>query len=335
MVIKMNRIKYLVNRVRNLNFTDLRTTVDYVSQKTKKPKIIIFLDIVWCGFFYLGGYTDYRIFKMYELNFSQRKTLLTRGKNNKYIKKLNNKKDWHLVHHKNEFNQLFADYINRKWLFLNNNYQEFQQFIKDKIFIIAKPTSGSQGIGIEKIKIKDYQPKELYNYLIEKNLTIVEEELRQHDVLHKLHPHSVNTLRIVTILHKQQVHIIAAYLRIGNQNIVDGMTGGGMVAPIDIKNGTIKFPAANKNDETFVEHPLTKQKIPGLAIPYWQEILNLSNELPHKIPTLKMIGWDIAITNYGPELIEANQYPAHQSYQLPPHLENKTGALPKIKNIFS
>ncbi len=330
----MNKIKYLIKRLLNLNFKNLKATINYIHQKTKKNKIIIFFDIIWCGFFYLAGYTDYQIFKMYKLNYQQRKTLLTRGKNNKYIKKLNDKKHWHLVHNKNEFNQLFSDYIQRKWLFLDNNFQSFQQFIKNKDTIIAKPPSGSQGINIEKIKIKDYQEKELFQYLTQKKLNLIEEEIKQHNLLNKLHPYSVNSLRIITILKNKEIHIVTAYLRIGNKNIVDNMTGGGMVAPIDIKNGTIKLPAANKKEEIFINHPITKQQIPGLAIPYWQEILNLIEELPHKIPSLRLIGWDIAITNKGPELIEANQYPAHQSYQLPSHLKNETGALPIIQNIL-
>ncbi len=330
----MNKISYLFNRLRNLHLRNLKNTINEIQAITNKSKIIIFIDIVWCGLFYLAGYTDYKIFKMYELKHQQRKTLLTRGKNNKYIKKLNDANYWHLVHNKNEFNHHFQEYIQRDWLLITDNFAKFQQFIKNKNYIIAKPPDGSQGIGIEKIKTKGQQTRELFNYLCQKNLTLVEEEIIQHDILNKLHPHSVNTLRIITILKNKQVHIVTAYLRIGNNNIVDNMTGGGMIAPIDPKNGTIKFPAANKKGDVFTKHPLTNEHIPGLAIPYWQEVQNLVYEVPHKVPQLQLIGWDIAITNHGPQLIEGNQYPAHQSYQLPPHLENQTGALPKIKNIL-
>ena len=43
----------------------------------------------------------------------QRKTMLTRGINNKFVKKLNEKEYWHLFNNKNEFDEMFNKYLKR------------------------------------------------------------------------------------------------------------------------------------------------------------------------------------------------------------------------------
>ena len=66
----------------------------------------------------------------------------------------------------------------------------------------------------------------------------------------------------------EEVKIIAAYQRIGNNgNIVDNFNGGGMTAPIDEKTGIIKFPAMDKKKNIYYEHPMTKTKIVVFKIP--------------------------------------------------------------------
>ncbi len=49
----------------------------------------------------------------------------------------------------------------------------------------------------------------------------------------------------------------------------------------------------------------------GYGMPYWHKTIELVNEMAHLIPTLRYVGWDIAITEAGPELIEANHNADH------------------------
>ena len=71
----------------------------------------------------------------------------------KKIKKFNKKEGSDLLNDKVRFNEKFKTYINRDFLMIDGNYEEFIKFTnKHKIFM-AKPISGDGGFGIEKIEI--------------------------------------------------------------------------------------------------------------------------------------------------------------------------------------
>ena len=76
--------------IKNMNYGQLFKTVEHVHKKTKKNKISILKDVVNCGLKYQAGYTDYRLFEMYNLNEKQRRTIVTRGINNDLVKRYNN-----------------------------------------------------------------------------------------------------------------------------------------------------------------------------------------------------------------------------------------------------
>ena len=86
----MGNIGYLLKRIKGMNYKQMFDTIDFVHTKNNKSKISIFFDIIHCGLKYQAGYMDYKIFEMYNLNEEQRKTIITRGINNKIVKKYNN-----------------------------------------------------------------------------------------------------------------------------------------------------------------------------------------------------------------------------------------------------
>ena len=44
----------------------------------------------------------------------------------------------------------------------------------------------------------------------------------------------------------------------------------------------------------------------GFRIPYWNEVRELVKNVHAKLPDIRSIGWDVAITPNGPVLIEGN-----------------------------
>lgn len=279
---------------------------------------------------------DYALFEMYNLNAAQRKTVVTRGINNGFIKRFNDPSYIDVFEDKRRFNAQFSQLLNRQWLDLEKSEdKEFEDFLKENLQFIAKPSNGMCGKGIEKLKAEDFgSVGELKNYLFEKSLLLLEEVVTQHPAMSELHPHCVNTCRVITLLKDGKQNVVAAYLRIGNGKFVDNFNSGGMVVPIEEDRGEIIYPALNKQGELFEVHPLTGVSIKGFRVPQWDLVLDLAQKASTVVPQVGLVGWDIAITEKGPLIIEGNDFPGHDIYGLPPHRTDGIGVLPKFKRIL-
>ena len=328
----MGKLGYLIKRVKNMNFDKMFQTIDLVNQKTNKSKISIFFDIINCGIKYQAGYVDYNLYEMYKMNKDERKTVVTRGINNEIINKYNDMTYAYKLEDKALFNNLFNKYLNREWIYIKeSSIEDFKKYLKGKKEVIVKPLSLSCGKGVEKIVVKDHNPEELYNHLMQTDQTLVEDVAIQNKVLSDLYPHSVNTLRIVTL----NKVVVAALLRIGNKgNVVDNFNHDGMVTTVDIKTGEIKYPAIDKVGNVYEVHPETNVKIVGIKIPMWNEVKKLCIEACDIVPELGYVGWDVCLGEEKPFLIEGNDFPGHDLYQLPVHRKDNYGLLPEFEKAM-
>lgn len=325
----MKKIKYLMKRILGMNYHDFFKTIEEVHKKTKKGKLFIFFDVIYCGIKYQAGYIDYNLFEMYKMNKFERSTIITRGINNEFIKKYNNPKYMKFFNSKLEFNKVFDKYLNREWLELNgNNVKEFKKFCSKHDRIVVKPDSASCGKGVEIIDINGKDLKKLYQELIENGQVLVEEVAVQCKKLSDLHPESINTVRVVTLLGS----VVVAFLRIGNNhNHVDNFNHEGLVAPIDIETGKINYQALDKQKRLYTNHPITNKSIVGLTIPKWKKIKELCENASLEIPEVGYVGWDVCVGKDDCFFIEGNEFPGHDLYQLPPHRDSNIGLLPLFK----
>ena len=330
--LKMGKMSYIVKRIASMNFKTYFKTIDDVHKKTNKPKIYVFFDSVLCGIAHQAGYMDYQLFEMYKMNHKQRKTVITRGRNNDLMKKYNNPAYVKYFNDKALFNEKFDKYLNRSWLLLkNDNFDDFATFIKNKKEIIVKPLDESCGKGVEKLKPSEYDSKKLYEQLLANHQYLIEEVATQCKTISELHPSSINTVRVVTLKGKG----VFACLRIGNyNNVVDNFNKDGMVAPIDIHTGLINYPAIDKVHNEYISHPLTHKKIVGLKIPMWEKIVKLCEDASMVIPELGYLGWDVCVGEDKPFLIEGNEFPGHDLYQLPPHRDKDEGIYPEFLKVL-
>lgn len=327
----MSKFKYLFKRIINMNFDNFFKTVKEIKKETKLPYLFVFFDVVLCGLKYQAGYLDYKYFEMYNLKTQQRKTILTRGINNEFIKKYNNPKFAEIFENKDQFNVKFKKFIKRDYMILNeDNEIEFNKFIKDKKEIIVKPTNGTHGDGVRKIKPN----KNTYKELVKESPLLCEEVIEQIDEMNKLNKSSVNTIRVITFNNKGKCSIIVAYLRVGNNKVVDNFNGGGMVVPVNVKTHKVEYPAIDKNNNLYYKHPSTNTNFIGFVIPDFDKIEKLVSDASKIIPEVKYVGWDVALSKKGPCLVEGNSMPGHDIYQLPAHRKNGIGILPKFEKIM-
>ena len=322
----MGSIRYKLKCLKNLNVDTMLEVINKIHKKTKLSRNYLMMDMIICANKYGTGYYDYQEFEFYNLNKLERKTYMTRVKNNAIVKKFNNKEYFYLFDNKYEFNKEFNKYLKREWMILDNNLDEFIKFCSNKKEIIVKPLDGCGGVGVELIKLNNKNLNNLYNELIENKQILIEEKIIQHKILSKLNKSSVNTLRIVSFYDGKKTHILNSVLKIGNGGVTDNFSSGSMYT--FIKDGEIVVPAIDNLDNIFEVHPISNQKLVGYKIPNYDKVIELVKECSKICKDVKYVGWDVAILENDVCLIEGNCYPG--IYQIKPSFLSVKEGLVKI-----
>ncbi|MBQ3069236.1 MAG: hypothetical protein IJD01_04725 [Clostridia bacterium] len=330
----MANLGYVFRRLLTMDYKTMFKTVKKLHKKTGKSRLFLLRDMQKCAVNYGAGYMDYDLFEMYDLTPEQRDTYLTRGRNNELMKIHNDMSFAHFFDDKAEFNTRFNQYIRREWINLSAPKEEVLSFIEKHPVFIAKPIEGMCGKGVEKIDATSYGSAEAtYDALLAMDTAFeLEELIIQHPAVSAIYPEAINTVRTVTIHKDGVVHIICTYFRIGNNGKhVDNFNSGGMVAPVDEETGIVKDRAIDKNKTLYEVHPYTGAAIKGFQFPDWDKMRELVTEAAKEIPEMGYLGWDVAFTPNGPCLVEGNNFPGHDIYQLPEHTPDKIGMMPKFR----
>lgn len=333
------KARYLVQRVLNMNYKAMLDKIGSIHKKTGRSRWAIFQDMRQCAVKYGAGYMDYDLFEMYDLTPEQRDTYLTRGRNNDIVVKYNDKDHMADFGDKIRFNARFQRFLHRDWVpVTGENRDDVLAFLGRHDTFMAKPSQGSCGWGIEKLDRADFPSLDaLYAHLAEKApLLELEEVIVQHPAVSAIYPGSINTVRMVTIRGKSgKVYLVTAMFRIGNGKFVDNFNSGGMVAPMDPETGTVIDRALDKQKNLYADHPATGAPIKGFTFPDWDRAVELVKSAAQVVPEVGYVGWDVCFTPEGPCLVEGNQFPGHDIYQLPVHTPDKIGIMPRFRAILA
>ena len=334
----MSRLQYFWNRLFKMDWKAMWKTTGLLKKRSGKSRIWLLCDMLKCAMKYNAGYVDYKIAQMYKLNDEQRKTVITRGISNEIVRRMNAKEYWHLFDDKAEFNELFQQWIPRKWLRINEETRAEDLFAlyRNEKQLIGKPLEGSSGQGIREYTEADWQagPEAFLKQLKGDGIGILEEMVIQHPKMASLCPTSVNTCRIATLLGDKKQGIVYAFLRIGNGKVMDNVDCGGMAVRIDLESGKLLTVGADKQGNTFIKHPMTNTSLIGFTIPFWEEAKAMCLEAAQKVPQMRFVAWDVAITEQGPTFIEGNSFPSHAIPQFAAHYPNGIGILPEFEKFI-
>lgn len=190
---------------------------------------------------------------------------------------------------------------------------------------VVKATESSHGENIFFVKAIRYLEEDcrffypdgrnqLLSELVGDNPLIFEEVVRQTAQMNALNPSSVNTVRMMTTLSPDGTSkVFAAFLKIGRlgKSVDNAGAGGNVDASIDIETGeichAIQFDGIDKVKE-IDSHPDTGAQLNGVVLAHWDEIKQIVNSYQSAFPFLKACGWDIALTDDGPVVIEVNDF---------------------------
>jgi len=281
-----------------------------VSAITHKSFLYHFFDCFYCNWKYGCRCYQYSEMDFYKLRSFDRARTLTSGHKRK-AEKFNDPQYLHFTNNKNEFNELYKDFIKRDWLYGKNaTAEEVMAFVQKHGRVIVKPNASEAGSGIyilESATATQQQADKIVGQDV-----LVEECVVQHPDL-AFGGHSVNTMRVITMVDNQgQPHVITAAFRCGvGDTVVDNFSAGGVGYPINLKEGLIEnygIQVDNMHNPIYV-HPGTDIVMVGQRIPFWNEVMQMVTKAAKVLPQLHYVGWDVAVTEQGPLIIEGNPSP--------------------------
>lgn len=203
--------------------------------------------------------------------------------------------------------------------------------------IFIKPLAQYGGAGCFKINKNNLKEDiEHCNEYVIGTGYIHEEVIQQHEVINKIHENCINSIRLLLYVDKNKIaNIIVAYMRFGvGKSVVDNVSSGGFQVGLNLETGTLQekgYQDMEFGGAEFYKHPTSGFLFKNFKIPYFKEVLDLTNKASDFLPD-RIIGWDIAITPNGPILIEANEYP---SIFGPDIIYGGLRKHPKIKELLS
>jgi hypothetical protein len=331
----VKRIRHYVSRLLSLDVSNMLAVARSISMRSRTPRLVILLDMVWCSLIYQAGYLDYEEFEFNVLSRAERRTWITSGNANSIVVKYNQRDFRERFYDKPTFNTIFDEWLGRDWLDLRSaSESEFIEFVGSHDPIMVKVVDSMSGAGIEKHsgdKLADGHA--LYHQLIENRQFLVEAFIQQHEEMSALCPTSVNSLRMITFFDGVDVHLLEAVLRMGNGADVDNYGRGGMYTVLDERTGIAPYGAFDKFANTFTDHPQTGTPIVGFQVPLYEQVLSTLDTVARVVPQIPYVGWDIAISTTGPAIIEGNYNTG--VFQMKPSLTGiKTGLLPKFREVI-
>jgi hypothetical protein len=139
----------------------------------------------------------------------------------------------------------------------------------------------------------------------------LQERIYQHKVINDIYSGAINTIRLETVYDRtnRKIEILPPLLRVGTgSNRVDNWAVGGLAIGIDVENESLhKYGFYKPGYGTkALEHPNSGIVFDGYKIPFLQQAIEQAKNLHSFLPGVHSIGWDIAIGENGPIIIEGN-----------------------------
>lgn len=317
----INKIVYLGYYLKT---TDYRQFLKFY-RYTDKLKVSIF-QILVNSFKYKISFLEFFQFEFYKLSHLEKLKWAGTSYMYEYQRKMNPVRFRKVLEDKSIFLKKYKNFINHKFITLDEletDARKSELFLNnfsknDKI--VLKSTDGQCGKGIKIFDFQNLNKEKLIEKLKNSSNDMAEEFVQQHSSLNELSPSGLNTLRIITQINKSgNVDILGARLRITVDCSVDNLAAGNIAAPVNIETGVINgraiYSDISKVPVKF--HPITNKQILDFKIPFFHNALDMVKEAALFDTSNKSIGWDVAITKNGPELIEGNHDWCKLLWQLP------------------
>lgn len=313
---------------KKLKLYRIKTAFDYIPESwrnsiilrevSQRNRLSSFLSLLYWFYLYGFDFNDYCTFRFWQLTHTQRKSYISLKRNDSLRFKLSTPGAYKIFLDKALFNEKFRKYIHRDWkeLSVTDPMSDLNKFLSEHKNVILKPLSDYGGHGVKKISNGSLSATDSIS--LEGDKFIVEECIENNENLKSIAPGSLNTIRIVTLIDKTgKLNILACVLRMGNgKSFTDNYHDGGLACAIDADRGELRGNAHGMNNKEYTHHPFSTIKFDGFKIEKFEQCLSLVKDLSKVVPEARYVGWDLAITPTGIDVIEGNIPPGEDITQI-------------------
>ena len=222
------------------------------------------------------------------------------------------------------FSKTYSEFLGRRVIRSNKllTVSDLEYIFDGTDKVVYKPQDGSGGMGIQIIRKSEYSD---LNILAEKLRSmpeaVIEQWINQHEEMSKAYPYAVNCLRISTMYRDGKCTLLGGIFTLGVEKAeIANALQHSLFGLIDLETGEVFTDLCDYSDNLYTNHPDTGFASKGFVIPYWKEIVEMVQKAAAIVPQVGYVGWDVAISENGPVLIEGNSlsagYIGYQHYLL-------------------
>lgn len=206
--------------------------------------------------------------------------------------------------------------------------ESIARLLEMKKCLAAKLMTGSRGKGFHKLTCHndDYyvddirmNRTDMMTFLMGLSGYLITEYLTAHHALATVTGNRPCSLRIVLVNLGGKHTIAGAYMKLGTDasGYVDNISAGGIAVWVDIDSGSFSrgFWYDGQRYVPVTKHPDSEQPVEG-TVPFWQDIRATILAIGDYVPQMRLMGFDIIISDEGFKIIEINSRPGLDTLSL-------------------
>ena len=147
---------------------------------------------------------------------------------------------------------------------------------------------------------------------------LLQEKLVNHASLRNFGNDELITLRILSVVNRSgDINLYRPILLIPQKDTIFSYIHKGAIAiGINLHSGGLTDIMMNGSS---LNADLSAALETGFILPYWDDIISMVVRAHRELSEIPLVGWDIAITDNMPVILEGNVSPSLDIHQLPPY----------------
>lgn len=271
---------------------------------------------------------EYEWVGYYDMTEEQKRCVSTLWTRAELRKKYTNRLYKGVLMNKYIFSKVFSEFYGRRCMLSDGlSREDFEDLSKGNMKLVYKPLSEGQGKGIHVLKVGTAQERdESFTLLSTLSPGIVEEWICQHAELDRLYPGAVSIVRFYSVCTPAGCYLFSPVLTTAVSRDISNGCQDALTTLVDIRDGKVITDAVDQiSIGDHAVHPVTGVQFKGFQVPFWQETVEMMKKVVPQAYYISNIGWDVAITENGPVLVEANTIPGFNTAQYRGYAEVTNG----------